>query len=75
MRDVGGLELISGWLLADKSVRVAWCQAAVSVEEARKVASVAAVERDLALKEAKDAQGRCYAVEAELKALRDQQAA
>ena len=42
------------------------------MEEARKVAGIAAAECDLALKEAKDTQERSYAVEAELKALRDQ---
>lgn len=45
------------------------------MEEVWKVAGVATTEHDLAMKEAKDAQERCYAVEAELKALRDQQAA
>ena len=68
---LGRLGLISGWLQADASVRAAWS----SMKEAQKVAGVAAAERDLAQKEAKDAQERCRTVEAELKALQDQQAA
>ena len=45
------------------------------MEEAQKVSRVAAVERDLALKEGTEAEDRCRMVEAELKALLDQQAA
>nr|XP_020155231.1 splicing factor, arginine/serine-rich 19-like [Aegilops tauschii subsp. strangulata] len=66
---LGRLGLISGWLQADASIRAAWS----SAEEAQKVAGVAAAERDLAQKEAKDTQERCRTVEGELKALQDQQ--
>ena len=63
--------LISGWLQADVSVCAAWG----SAEEAQKVLGVVATERDLARKEATEAEDRCRVVEAELKALQDQQAA
>ena len=43
-------------------------------EEGRKVADIAAAARDVALKDAKDAKKRCRAAEAELQALRDEQA-
>ena len=59
------LGLISGWLQADASVRAAWG----FMEESQKVAGVAAAGRDLAQKEAKDAQERCRVVEDELKTL------
>ena len=50
-RASGRLELISGWLQADASVRAAWS----SAEQAQKVPGVAAAEHDLVQKEAKDA--------------------
>ena len=68
---LGRLGLISGWLQAYASVRAAWC----SAEEAQKVLWVVAIERDLARKEATGAEDRCHMVEAELKALQDQQTA
>ena len=46
-----------------------------SAEEGQRVAGLAAAARDVALKEAKDAQEWCRVVEAEQKTLRDQQAA
>ena len=64
----GRLGLISGWLRADVSIRAA-CG---SVEEAQKALGVASTVRDLARKEATEAEDWCRAVKAELKALQDQ---
>ena len=50
----GHLGLISGWLKADASVRVAWG----SAEEAQKALGVAATACDLARKEATEAENR-----------------
>ncbi|XP_073354718.1 uncharacterized protein [Aegilops tauschii subsp. strangulata] len=66
----GRLGLISGWLRADVFVRVAWG----STKEAQKALGVAATARDLARKEATEAENLCRAAKAELKALQDQQA-
>nr|XP_020199424.1 translation initiation factor IF-2-like [Aegilops tauschii subsp. strangulata] len=68
---LGRLGLISGWLQADAFVRAAWG----SAEEDQKVLGVVATERDLARKEATEAEDWCRVVEAELKALQDQRAA
>ena len=67
---LGRLGLISGWLQADAFVRAAWG----SAEEAQKVLGVVATERDLARKEATEAENRCCVTEADLKTLQDQQA-
>ena len=48
----GRLGLISGWLQANASVRAAWG----SAEEAQKMLGVTATERDLARKEAAEAE-------------------
>ena len=45
-----------------------------STEEGQRVVGLAAAAHDVALKEAKDAQERCHAMEAELKTVQDQQA-
>ena len=66
----GRLGLISGWLRADASVHAAWG----SAEEAQKALGVAATARDLARKEATEAENLCHAAKTELKALQDQQA-
>ena len=73
-RASGCLELISGWLRADSSVRAAWGQAEAAVEEGQKVVGLAAVACDAALKDAKAAEERCRAAEAEPKTLHDRQA-
>ena len=71
----GHLGLISRWLQADSSVRVAWGQAEATAEEGRKVAGLAAAACDAAQKDAATAEERCRTAEAELKALRDGQVA
>nr|XP_020192089.2 MAP7 domain-containing protein 1-like [Aegilops tauschii subsp. strangulata] len=67
----GRLELVSGWLHSDVSVRAALSQATATSEKERQVAAQAAAAREAALKDAETAQDRCRALEAELKNLRD----
>ena len=71
----GRLELISGWLRSDTSVRATWSHALAASEEGKQVASLAAAARDAAVKDAKAAEERCHAAEGELKTLHDMQAA
>nr|XP_020172992.1 translation initiation factor IF-2-like [Aegilops tauschii subsp. strangulata] len=71
----GRLELISGWLRADTSGRAAWRQAVAASEESGQAASLATAARDMAMKDAEAAEERCRVAEAELKTLRDRQAA
>nr|XP_020146854.1 troponin T, slow skeletal muscle-like [Aegilops tauschii subsp. strangulata] len=69
----GRLELVSGWLHSDASVRAALRQTAAASEEEKQAATQAAAAREAALKDAAAAQD-CCKVEAELKDLRDKQA-
>ena len=71
---VGRLELILGWLQADSSVMVAWGQAQAAVAEGKKGATEATEARDAALADAASTKDSCSMVEAELKALREEQA-
>ena len=74
-RALGRLELFSGWLQADSSIRAAWGQVEAAAEEGRKVAGIAATTCYMSLKDAKAAEERCRAAETELKTLHDKQAA
>ena len=70
----GRLELVSGWLHSDVSVRAALSQVAATSEGEKRAAAQAAVAREAALKDAEAAQGRCRVLEAELKILREERA-
>nr|XP_020177113.1 paramyosin-like [Aegilops tauschii subsp. strangulata] len=67
----GRLELVSGWLYSDASVRATLSQAAVTSEKERQAGAQAAAAREVAPKDAETAQDRCRALEAEMKNLRD----
>ena len=71
----GRLELISGWLRFDASVRVAWSHALAASEEGKQVVGLAAATRDMALKDDEAAKERCRMAEAELETLRNERAA
>ena len=73
-RASGRLELVLGSLQADSSVKADWGQVKAAAKEGRKMVSVAAASRGLALKDATATEKRFRAAEAELKALRDEQA-
>ena len=68
----GRLELVSGRLHSDASVRAALRRAATASEEEKQAATQAAAAREVALKDAAVAQDRCKALEAELQGLRDE---
>ena len=70
----GRLELVSGWLHSDMSVRVALSQVAATSEGEKRAAAQASVAREAALKDAEAAQDRCRVLEAELKILREEHA-
>ena len=55
----GRLELVSGWLHSDASVRAALSQAATTSEKDKQAAAQAAAAREVALKDAGAAQDRC----------------
>ena len=68
------MELVSGWLQLDVSVRAALSQAAVTSEKEKQAAAQAAAAREAALKDADAAQDHCRVLEAELKILREERA-
>nr|XP_020146409.1 actin cytoskeleton-regulatory complex protein pan1-like [Aegilops tauschii subsp. strangulata] len=70
----GHLELVSGWLHSDVSVRATLSQAAVTSEKEKQAAARATTARESALKDAEAAQDRCRVLETELKTLRDERA-
>nr|XP_020172929.1 dynactin subunit 1-like [Aegilops tauschii subsp. strangulata] len=70
----GRLKLVSGWLHSDVSVRAVLSQAVATSEGEKQAAAQAAAACEAAMKDAKAAQDRCRALEAELKALRDKRA-
>ena len=70
----GRLELVSGWLHSDASVRAALGRVAAASEEEKQAATQAAAAREAALKDAAVAQDCCTALEAELKDPRDKHA-
>ena len=68
------MELVSGWLHSDMSVRAALSQAAVTSEKDKQAAAQAAAAHEVALKDVEAAQDRCRVLEAELKTLRNERA-
>ena len=70
----GRLELVSGWLHSDVSVRATPSQAAETSEKEKQAAARATAAREAALKDTEAAQDRCQVLEAELKTLRDEHA-
>ena len=70
----GHLELASSWLHSDLAVRAALSQAAAASEKEKQSAADAAADREMVLKDAKAARGRCQVLEDELQSLRDKHA-
>nr|XP_020193247.2 translation initiation factor IF-2-like [Aegilops tauschii subsp. strangulata] len=70
----GRLELVSGWLRSDASVRAAWSQAVAASEEGKQAADLAAAAREAALKDAEAAKERRRVAEAELETLLNERA-
>nr|XP_020164486.2 tol-Pal system protein TolA-like [Aegilops tauschii subsp. strangulata] len=68
------LELVSGWLHSDVSVRAALSQTTATSEKEKQAAAQAAAAREAALKDVKVTQDHCWALEAELKTLRNERA-
>mgnify|MGYP005832243157 CR=1 FL=1 len=68
----GRLELASGWICSDASIRAALVQASTACDEERQAVLEAKAARDAALGEVVDVRGRCKALEDELQGLRDQ---
>ena len=66
----GRLELVSGWLHSDASIRTALRQAAAASEKDKQAVAQAAAAREVALKDAGAAQDRCRSLEAELETMR-----
>nr|XP_020165579.1 uncharacterized protein LOC109751084 [Aegilops tauschii subsp. strangulata] len=71
---LGRLELVSGWLRSDASVRPGWSQAVAASEEGKQAADLAVAAREVALKDAEAAKEHCRVVEAELETLRNERA-
>nr|XP_040249523.1 translation initiation factor IF-2-like [Aegilops tauschii subsp. strangulata] len=70
----GRLELVSGWLHSDMSVRAALSRATATSEKEKQAAAQAAAACEAALKDVKATEDRCRALEAELKTLRNEHA-
>src|SRR4051812_39245536 len=68
----GHLELASGWIRSDASIRAALVQASTACDEEREATLEAKAARDAALGEAVGIRGRCKELEEELQGLRDQ---
>ena len=68
----GCLELASGWVRSDASVRAALAQAATACDEEKQAILEAKAAHDAALGEVADVQGRYKVLEIELQGLRDQ---
>ena len=68
----GRLELASGWIRSDASIRAALVQALTACNEEKLAILEAKAARDAALGEVADARGRCKALESELQGLQDQ---
>ena len=60
------LELVSGWLHSDVSVRATLSQAAADSDKDREAIAQAVAAREVALKDARAAQDCCRSLEAEL---------
>nr|XP_020158646.1 tol-Pal system protein TolA-like [Aegilops tauschii subsp. strangulata] len=70
----GPLELVSGWLHSNVSVRATLSQATATSEKEKQATAQAAAAREAALKDVEAAQDRCRALEAELKTLHNERA-
>lgn len=68
----GRLELASGWVRSDASVRAALVQAVTACDEEKQAILQAKAARDAALGEVADFRGRCNALESELQGLHDE---
>nr|XP_020192045.1 translation initiation factor IF-2-like [Aegilops tauschii subsp. strangulata] len=68
----GRLELISGWIHSDASVRAALGQAVAASEEDKRAADQAAAAHKVALKDAEAAKERCRSMEAELETMHNE---
>ena len=66
------LELASGWISFDASIRAALVQASTACDEEKQAVLEAKAARDAALGEVVDVRDRCKALEGELQGLRDQ---
>ena len=66
----GRLELVSGWLHSDVSVRATLSQAVAASEKEKQATAQAAAAREVALKDAEAAQDRCRSMAAELESVR-----
>ena len=65
------MELASGWIRSDASIRAALVQASTACGEERRAVLEAKAARDAALGEVVEVGGRCKALEDELQGLRD----
>ena len=68
----GRLELASGWIRSDASIRAALVQAATACDEEKQAIFQAKAARDAALGEVVDVRGRYKVLESEMQGLRDQ---
>ena len=68
----GCLELASGWVCSDASIRAALVQASTACDEEKQAVLEAKAARDAALGEVVDVCGRCKVLEGELQGLQDQ---
>ena len=66
------MELASGWVRSDASIRAALVQASMACDEEKQAVLEEKAARDAALGEVVDVRGRCKALEDELQGLRDQ---
>src|SRR3954468_11573450 len=69
---VGRLELASGWIRSDASIRAALVQASTAYDGEREATLEAKAARDVALGEVVGVRGHCKELEDELQGLRDQ---
>ena len=68
----GRLELASGWIRSDASIRAALVQASMACDEEKQAILGVKVARDAALGEVASVRGRCETLESELKGLQNQ---
>lgn len=68
----GRLELASGWIRSDASIRAVLVQSSTARDEEKQAVLRVKDARDTALGEATDAQGHCKVLESELQSMQDQ---
>ena len=66
------MELASGWVCSDASIRAALVQASTACDKEKQAVLEAKAARDAALGEVVDVRGRCKVLEDKLQGLRDQ---